>query len=139
MGINSVNREHKPGYSLTKYGDVFALNFNNEFAQRLNNILTDFEDREGLPEFLPEFAEQLRGALGIGGKKPGATQDFEYTKYGHVHSVVLSREFGQDLNSVFSKLLVENDVSPAMYSFYKQLETALYPTRFVKRGAYADE
>ncbi len=137
---NNEDREFKPGFSLIKYGNVLALNFNQEFAQRLNNILVDYTKTDHLSELLTEFTEQIRGELGLpDGKSPYPTDGFDFTRFLHVYSVLLNREFAQELNGVLSRFLLQNKVSPALYSFSKQLETCLYPKKFDKKESYADD
>jgi hypothetical protein len=132
--------EPKPGFSLIKYGNVLTLNFNQEFASRFNNILVDCEKNVKVPASIAEFAKQLQGGLNLAGGVPFTpTEQFEFVKYLHVYAVVFHRDFAQELSALLSHFLVQHRISPALFSFAKQLEACLYPRKFDAKTAYADE
>lgn len=126
--------EPKPGFALVKYGNIFTFNFNQEFAQRLNNILIDFQKNHGLQEPMLRFYKIL--AYGEDGDDADL---FDVTRFHHVYTVSCEREFAQNLNQLLTNFLIQKRVSPALFSFAKQLEGALYPKRFDAKTRYADE
>jgi len=132
--------EPKPGFALVKYGNVFTFNFNNEFASRLKNILADFHKNHTLKEPVLDFFKSLSHYMNLpAGEESEDTDLFIIEKYEHVYSVICEREFAQSLNQVLTNFLVQKRVSPALFSFSKQLEGALYPKRFDSKTRYADE
>lgn len=133
-----VEFEPKPGFDLVKYGNVFTFNFNQEFAQRLKNVLADFHKNYKLQEPVAGFFNDLNECMDL----PGKTEPRELylmNRFQHVYSVVCEREFVQNLNQVLTNFLIQKRVSPALFSFAKQLEGALYPKRFDTKTRYADE
>lgn len=132
------SQDLKPGFSLIKYGHVLALNFNEEFAQRLLNILADSNNEEKLSGNVLDFYTQL--GHNISNKDTSDfCDDFEMTKFYHVYNVSCNKEFSLKLNQVLTNFLAQKRVSPALFSFAKQLEGCLYPKRFDTKGKYADE
>jgi len=133
--------EPKPGFDLVKYGNVFTFNFNQEFAQRLRNILADFHRNYNLQEPLAGFYRNLISYMEAPtGDDAEPTNDlYTIDRFQHVFSVICEREFVQNLNQMLTQFLVQKRVSPAMFSFAKQLEGALYPKRFDVKTRYADE
>lgn len=146
--IHEVTFEPKPGFDLVKYGNVFTFNFNQEFAQRLRNVLADFHKNYKLQEPVAGFFRNLSSCMNSvygdslvhgddGGRE--AADLYVMERFQHVYTVVCEREFAQNLNQVISQFLVQKRVSPALFSFAKQLEGALYPKRFDPKTRYADE
>ena len=129
--------EPQPAFDLVKYGNVFTFNFNQEFAQRLRNILADCDKSYGLQGQVGIFFKMVRKLLDMPDVDTGAPTQFILQRFQHVFTTVCERDFAQNLNQVLSQFLVQKRVSPAMFSFAKQLEGALYPKRFDSR--YADE
>lgn len=132
--------EPKPGFDLVKYGNVFTFNFNQEFAQRLKNIMADFHKNFKLQEPCLSFFKNLTFLMELpsGQKEPSNLYIIE--RFQHVYTVVCERDFCQNLNQVLTThFLVQKRVSPALFSFAKQLEGALYPKRFDAKTRYADE
>lgn len=133
------NYEPKPGFSLVKYGNVFTFNFNTEFAQRLKNVLADFQKSSSLEEPVLGFFKNLSFHLQLPAGEKVPENLYILNKFDYVYSVTCERKFAQSLNQVMSGFLVERRVSPALYSFTKQLEGALYPQRFSSKTRFADE
>lgn len=132
--------EPKPGFALVKYGNVFTFNFNQEFAQRLNNILVDFHKNHGLQEPMLGFYKTLAYYMELPtGEDTDEADLFDIARFHHVYTVACEREFAQTFNQVLTNFLVQKRVSPALFSFAKQLEGALYPKRFDAKTRYADE
>jgi hypothetical protein len=131
--------EPKPGFALVKYGNVFTFNFNEEFAQRLKNVLADFHKNFTLQEPILGFFKTLCFFMHLPAGEDLACDLYNIDKYEHVYSVICEREFTQNLNQVLTNFLVQKRVSPALFSFAKQLEGALYPKRFDPKTRYADE
>jgi hypothetical protein len=131
--------EPKPGFSLVKYGNVFTFNFNTEFAQRLKNVLADFQKNQTLEEPVLGFFKNLSLHLQLPAGEKVKENLYILTKFDYVYSVICERKFAQSLNHIMSSFLVEKRVSPALFSFTKQLEGALYPQRFNAKTRYADE
>lgn len=136
---NAHYYEPKPGFSLVKYGDVFTFNFNTEFAQRLKNVLADFQKNQSLEESVTGFYKTLCFYLQLPGGERVKDKLYTIVKYDYVYSVVCEREFVRSLNHVMTSFLVERRVSPALFSFTRQLEGALYPQRFNAKTRYADD
>ena len=141
MDNESFDREYepKPGFALVKYGNVFTFNFNEEFAQRLKNVLADFHKNVSLQEPVLGFFKNLGYFMNLPAGEDSENDLYTIDKYEHVYSVLCEREFAQNLNQVLTSFLVQNRVSPALFSFAKQLEGALYPKRFDSKTRYADE
>ena len=142
--VERDNFEPKPGFDLVKYGDVFTFNFNQEFAWRLKNLLADFHRNNNLQEpvegFFKSLCKQFDLPAGVGADaEVGPSSIYIMERLRHVYTVVCLREFAQSLNQVLSQFLVQKRVSPALFSFAKQLESALYPRRFDTKQRYADE
>jgi hypothetical protein len=131
--------EPKPGFDLVKYGSVFTFNFNQEFAQRLKNILADFHKNHGLQGQVLCFFKTIRKLMDLPDEETGTATQFMLERFQHVFTVVCERDFAQSLNQVLTHFLVQKRVSPALFSFAKQLEGALYPKRFDSKTRYADE
>lgn len=132
--------EPKPGFALVKYGNVFTFNFNNEFAGRLKNILAAFHKSCTLKEPVLGFFKNLSYLMNLPAGEEAEDSDlFIIEKLEHVYTVICEREFAQNLNQVLTNFLVQQRVSPALFSFAKQLESALYPKRFDTKTRYADE
>lgn len=70
---------------------------------------------------------------------PGDATQFILERFQYVFVVVCEREFVQTLNQLLTQFLVQKRVSPALFSFIKQLEGALYPKRHEYKTRYADE
>jgi hypothetical protein len=149
-----VTFEPKPGFDLVKYGNVFTFNFNQEFAQRLRNILVDCERNQGLRGQILLFFKMLRHQITLEEHIGGIPSEdflgelseadptpfqFVLQRFQHVFAVVCEREFVQSLNQLLTQFLVQKRVSPALFSFAKQLEGALYPKRYDYKTRYADE
>lgn len=131
--------EPKPGFSLVKYGDVLTFNFNTEFAQRLKNVLADLQKNQNLEESVAGFFKNLCYYLQLPAGERVKDKLYTIIKFDYVYSVICERKFAQNLNHVMTNFLVERRVSPALFSFTKQLEGALYPQRFNAKTRYADE
>lgn len=141
MDNSEVDRDYepKPGFALVKYGNVFTFNFNDEFAQRLKNVLADFHKNYTLTEPALAFFKNICYFLHLPAGEDIEHDLFNIDSYEHVYSVICEREFAQSLNQVLTNFLVQKRVSPALFSFAKQLEGALYPKRFDSKTRYADE
>ncbi len=132
--------EPKPGFDLVKYGNVFTFNFNKGFAERLKNILADYHKHFKLAEPVLSLFKNISYYLELpAGEKPQDNPLYVISRYQHVLSVICEREFAQTLNQILTQFLVQKRVSPACFSFAKQLEGALYPKRFDSKTRYADE
>jgi hypothetical protein len=137
--FEQVTFEPKPGFDLVKYGNVFTFNFNQEFAQRLNNVLADCHRNDLIQSQVLCFFKRLRNVMDLPNEDPGWATQFILERFQHVFTVVCEREFVKTLNQLMTQFLVQKRVSPAMFSFIKQLEGALYPKRFDPKTSYADE
>lgn len=131
--------EPKPGFSLVKYGNVFTFNFNTEFAQRLKNVLADFQKNQTLEEPVLGFFKNLAYHMQLPAGEKVKESLYILDKFDYVYSVVCERKFAQSLNYIMTNFLSQKRVSPALFSFTKQLEGALYPQRFNSKTRYADE
>lgn len=132
--------EPKPGFDLVKYGNVFTFNFNQEFAQRLRNILADFHKNHTLQGQILRLFKRLQNLI-----EPLDEQrtnddvaEFLCERFQHVYIIVGERDFAMNLNQVLTQFLVQKRVSPALFSFARQLEGALFPKRF-EETRYADD
>lgn len=141
--LDHVIFEPKPGFDLGKYGNVFTISFNQEFAQRLNNILVDYHKNFSLQGQPLCFFKMLRNLMEIPGDEEAGelyqSTQFILQRYQHVYTVACEREFAQNLNQILTRFMVQKRVSPALFGFAKQLEGSLYSKRFDVRTRYADE
>lgn len=117
--METIKFELKPGFSLVKYGTVYTMNFNQEFALRFSNVMRDCGSGEPV---MKRFAEDLRYC--VDSVDGGDVDDNEYllTRYEHVYLLTCKREFAQHLNAAVQNFLVSNRVSPAVFSFSQQLD-----------------
>jgi hypothetical protein len=112
--------EWKPGFSLTKYGSVFTLNCNQEFAQRFKNVLRDCGGDEPT---ITALAEDFKYCLESNEETIDPDSNgFMLSKFGHVYLLTCKRELMHRLNSALQNFLVTNRVSPAIFSFSQQLD-----------------
>lgn len=138
--VGRDNFEPRPGFDLVKYGNVFTFNFNQEFCQRLKNVLADYHKNYKLQEPIAGFFKNLSLFMELpAGGTAEPSNLYVMERYQHVYTVVCEREFAQSLNQTLTQFLVQKRVSPALFSFAKQLEGALYPKRFDTKTRYADE
>ena len=117
--MEAIAFEWKPGFSLTKYGSVFTLNCNQEFAQRFRNVVRDCANDVTLTALSEDFKYCLES------KEESVdpdSHDFMLSKFGHVYLLTCKREFMHKLNSALQNFLVSNRVSPAIFSFSQQLD-----------------
>lgn len=131
--------EPQPAFDLVKYGNVFTFNFNQEFAQRLRNVLADCDRTHGLQGQIACFFKMTRKLLDMPEIETGVPAQFILYRFQHVFTAVCERDFIQNFNQVLTQFLIQKRVSPALFSFAKQLEGALYPKRFDSKTRYADE
>lgn len=142
---NEFQREPAPGYSLTKYGNVFALNCNEQFVKRLNNILNTCVRENKLTGeiadlnryFTAELSEKVYTSAELDRFVAPHVKKFDVARFDHVFTMTFGKDFGMALNTQLAQLLKLEQVSPPMFSFAKQLEGCLFPKR--KGAAYADE
>src|SRR5581483_3746314 len=94
-----VEREYepKPGFALVKYGNVFTFNFNNEFAQRLKNILADFHKNNALKEPILDFFKSLSDLMNLPAGELVEHDLYIIDRYEHVYTCICEREFAQSL------------------------------------------
>lgn len=110
--------EWKPGFSLIKYGSVYTLNCNREFAQRFSNVLRDCNN-----EAVSKLAEDLKYCLDSKENTVDPeSSEYMLSKFSHVFLLTCNKDYMQRLNAVVQNFLVENRVSPALYSFSQQLD-----------------
>jgi hypothetical protein len=131
--------EPQPAFDLVKYGNAFTFNFNQEFAQRLRNVLADCDKTYNLQGQLGIFFKMVRKLLDLPDIDTGVPAQFIMYRFQHVFTVICEREFAQNFNQILTQFLIQKRVSPALFSFAKQLEGALYPKRFDAKTRYADE
>jgi len=117
----------KPGFSLVKYGNVLAFNFNLEFAQRFKNILADYHKNFGLKKPLLPFFTELCYRLDLPAGAEADNPLFVIERFDHVFSVSCDKKFAVSLNEILSQFLIEKRVSTALFCFAKQLEGCLMP------------
>ena len=112
--------EWKPGFSLTKYGSIFTLNCNQEFAQRFRNVLRDCGNNDAT---LTSLSDDFKYCFESNEESVDPdSHDFMLSKFGHVYMLTCKREFMHKLNSALQNFLVANRVSPAIFSFSQQLD-----------------
>lgn len=110
--------EWKPGFSLVKYGNVYTMNCNEEFAQRFSNVLRDCAD-----ESIAYLAKNLKSCIDSDEElMESDDQEFMLSKYSHVYILTCNKEFMKVLNTVLQCFLVTNRVSSAVFSFSQQLD-----------------
>lgn len=112
--------EWKPGFSLVKYGSVYTLNCNQEFAQRFSNVMRDCGDPA-----MAHLAEDLKYCMESVGDIVDPDSDnneFMLSRYAHVYLLTCKKEFMQQLNATVQNFLLTNRVSPALFSFSQQLD-----------------
>lgn len=112
--------EWKPGFSLVKYGSVYTLNCNQEFAQRFSNVMRDCGDPA-----MARLAEDLKYCMDSVGDivdPDSNNNEFMLSKYSHVYLLTCKKEFMQQLNAAVQNFLLTNRVSPAVFSFSQQLD-----------------
>lgn len=99
----NIKSEMKPAFSLNKFYSDFAVNYNREFGNELDGALSTF----------------LRASK--------TSDSISYTKFRSIYSLLFTRDVADGLLQVLKANLQVNEVSPAMFSFIKQLDGFLYP------------
>ena len=128
--VEQVEHEYKPGFSLIKYGTILTFNCNLEFARRFNNILTDLAEKGYSEDFdIKVLSQQLKYLMETKEPHEGVIDNDSFTamKMGHVFVVSLRKDLCMSLNASLCDFLVTNRVSPALFSFAKQLKGYLFP------------
>jgi len=140
MDNESMERPYviKPGFSLVKYGNVLAFNFNLEFAQRFKNVLADYHKNFGLKEPLLPFFTELCFHLDLPAGVETDNPLFVIERFDHVFSVSCDKKFAISLNDTLNQFLIEKRVSTALFCFAKQLEGCLFP-KFEGRANQDDD
>lgn len=129
-----MNSIVKPGFSLTPYGNTFSINFNVEFAHRLNNVLSDCNVTSSITSFL----DQLQEDLGLFASATRTKDNFHLVRFNHVFLFGCHRTFALELSNALNEFLLNERVSPALFSFAKQLDNNLNP-KWHNNEAYADD
>jgi hypothetical protein len=130
------NMEYKPGYSLIKYGHILTLNFNKEFSERFYHVLADYLKINPANKEVALFAQQLQGLMGNESVKVRESQ-WVMTRLEHVYAVTFQKDIAQNINAIFTEFLTVHRVSPALFSFAKQLASYVFPKRFSE--GFADD
>ncbi len=145
---NAPPYEPKPGFSVAEkpYGTVLTFNFNLEFARRLRNVLSTVNGKTKLRDPLAPFLSEMDFLLELSDTtdEPPEREDYLLNRFKHVFTISCDREFAFELSQLLSNFMVQQQVSPALVCFIKQLQgTLMGLPRYVKpeqaRPRYADE
>jgi hypothetical protein len=129
--------EYKPGYSLIKYGHILTLNFNKEFSERLYHVLSDYLKVNPANREVALFTKQLHGLMESENNKVVNEAEWVMTRLEHVYAISFQKELAQKINGIFTDFLTMHRVSPALFSFAKQLAGYVFPKRFSE--GFADD
>lgn len=134
------NTEYKPGYSLIKYGHILTLNFNKEFSERLYHVLSDHLKANPANKEVAVFTKSLGSLMDASDSIQTLDDDNDnwvIMRLEHVYSVNFQKELAMKINTIFTEFLTQHRVSPALFSFAKQLAGYVFPKRFSE--GFADD